>query len=128
MSADELTQVAAVLAVLGPALSPIPVYDIGKVSTKRPAEYVEVMVQRRFGGEPRLAGGRGLVPWRVFVRGVSQVSADNARRHLTKANVALDRKFLTVAGESHFVEFEGAEIVGPDESWFSGSATYIYTT
>ena len=129
MSVTEQQVVTAVLAVVSGALTGgRQAYDVDKVPSTRPAEYVEVSVTRRFGGEPRNDAWVGTTGWRIALRFVSQSSVPDARNMARQAGDALEFAVLTAGGlQSTPVQFEGAEEIGPDDGWFSGLTTYTTT-
>lgn len=120
-------QATAVLAALNAALTPKVAYDLDKVPATRPAEYVEVTVSRRHGGEFRQCGDIGTVGYRVTVRAISRVSVSNVRASLEKCRSALEFASLTVGDESTTpIQFETEDPAGYDDGWFSGLVTFTY--
>lgn len=125
-------QVAQVLAVLNAPLNaldtPKTAYDVGKEPSPRPKEYVDVNVSRVFGGTPRTSSQKYLTGYRVTVRGVSELSATNARNSLEVCRAALEYKRLTVDGqESTPIQFETEDPAEPDNGWFVGLLAFTYT-
>ena len=127
MSTEE-QHAAAVLAVLNAALAPKVAYEVDTLPATRPAEYVEVSLVRRFGGEQRMSARSTATGYRVLVRVVSKASVSNARVMREKSRQALEYARLSVASRvTTPVQFEGGEPVGPDDGWFSGLDTYTYS-
>lgn len=122
-------QATAVLAALNAALpASVRAYDLDDVPSPRPANYVEVTISRRFGGERRLTQQTGVIGWRIAMRAVSQTSVGNARVALERCRKALEFKPLTVAGEtSTGVQFETEDPADYDDGWFSGLYAMTYT-
>lgn len=118
----------AIVEALNAALPPkCRAYPLGKVPADRPAEYVEVIVTRRFGGERRQCGRSGATGYRDLIRGVSQVSADNVLATLEICRAALEFQQLDVEGRATTpVQFETATAAAPDNGWFSGATTYTH--
>lgn len=102
-------------------------YPLGKVPATRPAEYVEVIVTRRFGGERRQCSRTGAVGYRALIRAVSQVSVDNVLATLETCRLALEFQQLDLDGRTTTpVQFETATAAAPDNGWFSSATTYTY--
>lgn len=119
---------AAALAVLNAALTPKVAYDFDDIPATRPADYVEVSLHRRFGGESRASGQKWVTGYRLAVRSVSQASVSDARLMRLKAKTALESKFLTVSGETSTpIQFESEDPIGPDDGWYSGLTLYTFT-
>lgn len=118
--------VTAILATLNAAL-PVEAYDLGDVPSKRPSEYVEIVLSRRFGGETRVCQRKGLTGYRLTVRAISRQSAENVRLSLETCRAALEFKRITVgAVTSTPVQFETERPVASDESWFAGVLQFTY--
>lgn len=120
---------AALNAVLDALSTPRAAYesdDLAKLESL-PAAYVELFVTRRFGGTERNAGGKGREGWRIGTRGVAQ-TVTNARLMLAKTAEALEEVRLTVDGIATTpIKFESAEVVGPDDGWYSGLVLWTYS-
>lgn len=102
-------------------------YPLGKVPATRPAEYVEVIVTRRFGGERRQCGRTGAAGYRDLLRAVSRASVDNVLTTLETCRAALEFQQLEVDGRATTpVQFETATAAAPDNGWFSGATTYTH--
>lgn len=122
MASDQQHTDAVVAAYL--ALGALP-YDLGNVPGNRPEKYTEITVTRRFGGEQRSSGERDGQLWRITARQVGRVF-QNAQNLRAKGS-AIEGAVLTIAGgTSTPVEFETAEVIGPDDGWFSGLETWTY--
>lgn len=116
----------AVIAALS-AVSAAP-YDLDdiKALASPPAQYTEVTVSRRFGGQNRATGSTGRVGWRITTRTVAK-TVSNAREMRKRAETALLYARLTVGGdETTPIQFEGAEPIGDDDGWWSGLTTWTY--
>lgn len=99
--------------------------DDAKALTNPPASYVEVMVERRFGGEQRACGGYALTGYRINLRAVA-TTVSNARNARSKADLEGIR--LTVGDvESTPIQFETQDSIGQDNAWWSGLTTYTTT-
>lgn len=116
---------AALNAVLPASMAAYDLDDLAKLATK-PDNYVEVTVSRRYGGDRRNAGAKSATGWRITTRVVAK-TISNARLIEDHCKTALENVRLTVGAEtSTAVEFETAEIVGPDDGYFSGLTAWIY--
>lgn len=126
--ADERLHATAVVARLNAVLpAAVRAYDIDDVPAEKPSKYVEVTVSRRFGGVLRTAatstGG-----WRVTTRVVDQTSISNARLTANTVRTALEFYRLSVGGKTSTpTQFETAEVIGPDDGWWSGLTAWTYT-
>ncbi|RNL66243.1 hypothetical protein EFK50_01045 [Nocardioides marmoriginsengisoli] len=123
------TAVLAVLnAALNPGTKPRYAYDFDDVPSPRPAEYVEVSVTRRFGGEIREDGTTGTTGWRITARYVAKRVSD-ARLMQSKCTTALEDVPLMVAGElTTGPLFETSEVIAPDDGgYFTGLDAFTYT-
>lgn len=122
------TQAAAVLTALNTQLpGSLVAYDIDDLPAVRPADYIEVTVSRRFGGEQRNSGHKTTSGYRVTTRAVGE-TVTNARTLHGHARTALEFKMLTVSGEhTSPIQFESEEPVGPDDGAFSGLLSWTYT-
>lgn len=117
----------AVLAAINAQFSSTHAYDLDKVPSPRPAEYVEVAISRRFGGNLKQGGSMNVVGYRVTCRAVSQVSVTNARNSLEKCRIALEFKRLTVGDEQTTpIQFETEDPADGDDGWFSGLLAFTY--
>lgn len=127
VAAEELHAVA-VIALLNAALpAQVRAYDVDEVPATRPANYLEVTVSRRFGGEQRSVGSSTHGGWRALVRSVSQVSVSNARKNAEAGRVALESKRVTVSSKkSTPIQFETADPIAADDGWWSGVTAFTY--
>ncbi|WP_418060807.1 hypothetical protein [Pimelobacter simplex] len=102
-------------------------YPLGKVPATRPAEYVEVIVTRRFGGNPKASAVSDVAGYRTLLRAVSQVSVANVLGTLETCRAALEFQCLTVGDQvTTPIQFETARSAGPDNGWFSGAEQYTH--
>lgn len=127
MTAQE--NVTTVVAALNTALpAAVRAYDVDKVPTPRPGEYVLVEVSRRFGGNLKAGGSMDVTGYRIVVRGISRTSVANVRTSLETCRAALEFVRLTVGTEqSTPVQFETeGDPVRYDDGWFSGDHAYTY--
>lgn len=100
-------------------------YDLGDVPKTRPDKYTEVTVTRRFGGEQRQSGERDGQLFRITARQVAKVYQH--AQNLRAQSAGLEGAVLTVGGATTTpIEFESAEIIGPDDGWFSGLEQWTY--
>lgn len=121
-------QATAILAALNAAL-PVgkKAFDLDDVPDPRPAEYTEVTLSRRFGGNLNLSGSMNVVGTRVTVRCVSQTSVANVRASLEKCRAALEFKRLTIGSKTTTpIQFETEDPAGPDDTWFSGLMSFTF--
>lgn len=125
---NEDTHALAVIAALNAGLpASVRAYDLDDLPATRPADYLEVTVSRRAGGELRSTGATKTAGWRVTTRAVSKVSVSNARTTLNKARLALEFVNLSVGGKTSTpVQFETQEAVEPDDGWWSGLIAWTY--
>ncbi|KAB2808314.1 hypothetical protein F9L07_22630 [Pimelobacter simplex] len=102
-------------------------YPLGEVPAKRPAEYVEVVVTRRFGGNPKASAVSDVAGYRTLLRAVSQASVDNVHKTLETCRGALEFQCLPVGDQATTpIQFETARSAGPDNGWFSGAEQYTH--
>jgi hypothetical protein len=127
VAAEEL-HAAAVVAKLNAALpAQVRAYDFDELPATRPANYIEVTVSRRFGGEQRSVASSTRGGWRVTTRSVSSVSVSNARKNAETVRAALESARLTVSSKkSTPVQFETADPIEPDDGWWSGLTAWTY--
>ena len=125
---NEQTHAAAVIAVLNAALpAAVRAYDSDAVPTTPPAKYVEVTVSRRFGGTRRSSGNTATGGWRITTRVIDQNSITNARLTANTVRTALEFVRLSIGTKTSTpVQFETAEVIGPDDGWWSGMTAYTY--
>lgn len=117
----------AILAAINAQFTSTHAYELDKIPSPRPAEYVEVTLSRRFGGTLRLGGSMNVVGYRITVRAVSQATVANVRNSLEKCRSALEFKCLTVGGEkTTSIQFETEDPVAYDDGHFSGLLTFTY--
>lgn len=117
----------ASLAALDAALAPRKAYDLDKVPSPRPPQYVEITLSRMFGGEQRACGGIATVGYRLTVRAVSQSTVSSVRTDLEKCRAALEFNRLTVGGKTSTpIQFETEDPAGYDDGWFSGLLTFTF--
>ena len=73
--------------------------------------------------DPAATGRRG---WRITTRQVGK-TITNARQMRTRTHAALEGVRLTVAGDlTTRIQFESAEVIGEDGSYWSGLETWTY--
>lgn len=119
----------AILAALNAALpGSVNAYDLDKVPTPRPGEYVLVEVGRRFGGNLKAGGSMDVTGYRIVVRAISKTSVANVRNSLERCRGALEFGRLTVGTERTTpIQFETeGDPVRYDDGWFSGDHAYTY--
>ena len=120
----------AIKAVCAAAVAPRPVHTLGEVDRlpEKPDNYVEVSLSRRFGTSARLDPGPDITYWRVVVQAVG-VLEENPRTMPTQVRGALDGAQVAVgSGSTSPVAHEVSRAVGPDDDWWSGMDTWIFTT
>lgn len=125
---NEQTHAAAVIARLNAVLpATVRAYDVDDVPTDLPSKYVEVTVTRRYGGTRRASASTATGGWRITTRVVDQTSIANARLTANTARTALEFYRLSIGGKTSTpVQFETAEVIGPDDGWWSGMTAYTY--
>lgn len=117
----------AILAALNTALAPRVAYELDKVPATRPAQYVEVTLARRFGGESRQDGFIGTTGYRVIVTAISSATVSSIRSDLEKCRAALEFQSLTVGALSTTpIQFETEDEADYGNGWFAQYATYTY--
>lgn len=122
MATDE--EVASAFIARLSALGALP-YDYDDLPATRPANYSEVTVTRRYGGEQRASGVRDGRLYRATVRQVAK-TVSNAR-NLRAKSAGLEESVLTIGGATTTpIEFETADVIGPDDGWFSGLETWTF--
>ena len=125
MSTEEQHATAIKAALTAQLAAPYDLDDL-KALTTPPAQYTEVTVSRRFGGENRATGSTGRVGWRITTRAVAK-TVSNAREMRKRTDAALLYVRLTVDGDKTTpIQFEGAEPIGDDDGWWSGLTTWTY--
>ena len=118
----------ALLAVLNAAVAPRKVYTLDKVPSPRPANYVEIGLSRRFGGERKMSTDITPKFYRLTVRSVAQMSTNAVQDDLEKCRAALEFQRITVDGRSSTpIQFETEDPAEPDGTWFSGLLVFTYT-
>ena len=96
-------------------------------AAKQATEPSKVTIAERTGSRAR-SGRSETRGWQVYVFAASSTSEANARNSLDKAHTALVNKVLTVGSErSTPIALGPARPVGPDDGWFSGSKSYLFT-
>lgn len=120
--------VTAILARLDAALpESCEPYDLGKVPPKRPSEFVELTLTRRFGGNLKQGAAMGVVGYRFTIAAVSQTSTTNARNSLEKCRAELEFSRLVVDGKrSTPIQFETEDEADYGSGWFSIYTAYTY--
>lgn len=119
---------AAINAQLAAAGVDVTAYDDDEVRamSPKPTEYVAVAVYRRFNGDSRLHGSKGVGLHRI----VTRYSADrvtNSRTLRTQTRLALEEKRLAIAGATTTpIQFETATRIEPDDDWFTGMDQWTY--
>lgn len=103
--------------------------DPSKVSTSGAREYVQLILTRRFGGNPRNAGLLSPSGWRVTARAVC-LSENNARIVLDAVNAGLEDHTVTVGSVvSTPIAFEAEDGVRQDDddkNIWSGLTSFTY--
>lgn len=119
---------AAVLAAINAALpAAIRAYETDDIPDPLPAQYVEVIVTRVFGGEVMLDGSVATSGWLIFTRFVAK-TVTNAGRLQDRVTTALEGRALVIGDrESTPVTFQTEDPIAPDDGWYSGSAQWDYT-
>lgn len=121
---NEEPNAVAVLALLNAGNASAYDSDALKELPTLPANYNEVTVERRFGGQARAVGSTTRRGWRITVRSVGIV-IDNAREMRRLADVEGAR--LVVDGKTSTpIQFESADPIGEDDGRWSGLTTYTY--
>ena len=125
---NEQTHAAAVVARLNAILpATVRAFDLDDMPTELPSKYVEVTVSRRFGGALRSAAVTSISGWRITTRVVDQNSIPNARLSANTVRTALEFYRLAIGGKTSTpVQFETAEVIGPDDGWWSGMTAWTY--
>ena len=124
MSGTEEEQAAAVIAALNAAGAFA--FDVDEMPGKLPAQFTQVTISQRFGGNPRQTTRSGVTGWRITTRQVGK-SVSNARELRKRTHQALEQAVLAVAGETSTpVAFETADPIGADDGWYSGLETWTY--
>jgi hypothetical protein len=122
MATDE--EVAAAFIAQLSTLGALP-YDYDDLPAPRPDNYTEVTVTRRYGGEQRSSGERDGRLYRATARQVAK-TVSNARNLRTKS-AGLEGLMLTIGGATTTpIEFETAEVIAPDDGWFSGLESWTF--
>lgn len=100
-------------------------FDPDDLPSPRPENYTEVHLARRYGGVMRGDAIPDGQLYRLLVRQVGR-TVTNARQ--LRANIAsIEGSVLTVNGRSTTpVTFESADVIAPDDGWYSGSQTWTY--
>jgi hypothetical protein len=120
--------VDAILAILNAALPVSTAYDLGVVGVKRPPQYVEVTLTRRFGGVPTLDGGLTDTGYRLRVAAISQTSLTSIRSDLETCRTALEFNHLTVGdAQSDQITFETNDDADYGSGWFAEYMAFTYT-
>ena len=122
----EVEHAAAIRAALETPLGVWSAYDYDDVPAVLPHLYVLVTVSRRFGGQPRMCGGRSLRGWRLTTLAVGRTT-DEARFIRDATAGALADKTVTVGGVvSTPIRFETEQPVAPDDGRQSGLTAWTY--
>lgn len=117
----------AALAAINAQFSTERAYDLEDVPNKRPDDYLEVSLSRRFGGNLKQGGSMDVVGYRLTVRAVSQSSVTNVRNSLEKAREALEFVRLTVGSSTTTpIQFETEDPADYDKGWFSGLLAFTF--
>lgn len=130
---DEQAHAETIVALLTAALAPrAEALELDEVDRRAdagnlPAEYVEVTIARRFGGEDRLGVWQGTEAWRVTTRVVAP-RIKNARVMRKKVRAALEYAALAISGDTTTpVRFETEDEISADkERTFSGFSIWTY--
>lgn len=122
------TTADAILTALNTALSPRKAFDLDKVPSPRPPQYVEITLARRFGGQQRVSAGIALTGYRLTIAAVSQSTVSAARADLEKCRVALEFKRLTVGGEKTTpIQFETNDDADYGAGWFAEYMAFTFS-
>lgn len=122
MATDEAVA-AAFIARLS-SLGALP-YDYDDLPATLPDNYTVVTVTRRFGGTQRGSGERDGRLYRATARQVAK-TISNAR-NLRAKSAGLEGSVLTVGSETTTpIEFETAQVIGPDDGWYSGLESWLF--
>lgn len=122
------TMTAALAALNAGLPATVRAYDLDKVPTTRPPEYVTALLMRRSGARLNVGGTTGIVGYRLRVRAVSQTGTSNVRNSLEKCRAALEFKRLTVGSQrSTPIQFETEDDMTPDDGWFATYTDYTFT-
>lgn len=121
------TTMTAALAAINAEFTTTRAYDLEDVPNDRPADYLEVSLSRRFGGNLKQGGSMDVVGYRLTVRAVSQHSVSNVRHSLDKAREALEFVRLTIgASTTTPIQFETEDPADYDKGWFSGLLAFTF--
>lgn len=125
MSATEEQWAQALVAALNAAEALAVEYD--DLPATRPNAYTELALVRMYAGEARGDGYKGTESYRVTTRQVAK-TVTNARLLRSRTHTALEYVSVTANGvTSTPLMFEGAEVIGPDDGWYSGLETWTFT-
>lgn len=118
----------AALAALNAALpAQVRAYDLHKVPSPRPDEYVTVLLMRRPGAPLSIAGTAGVVGYRIRVRAASHTSVTNVRNLLERCRGALEFARIQVgATRTTPIQFETEDDVTGDDGWFAAYDDYTF--
>lgn len=126
MTATEEQHATAIKAALTAQLAAPYDLDDAKALTAIPNAYTEVMVSPRSGAPLRNPGSTGRRGWRIATRQVGS-TVSNAREMRKRTHAALEFVRLTVGGDvTTPIQFEGAELIGEDDGYWSGLETWTY--
>ena len=122
----EVEHAAAIRAALEVPLGVWSAYDYDDVPDVLPNLYVLITVSRRFGGQPRMCGGRTVHGWRLTTLAVGRTT-DEARFIRDATSVALADRTVTVGGVvSTPIRFETEQPIAPDGGRQSGLTAWTY--
>lgn len=125
-SSTEEPNAVAVLAKMNAAGTTAYDSDTLKAAAVLPANYNEVTVERRFGGENRATGSTTRRGWRITARAVG-ITVSNARQMRKLAATSLEGARVVVDGKTSTpIQFESADPIGEDDGRWSGLTTYTY--
>ena len=138
MSRDERQHAAVVKAVVSAGLGQWSAYDYDEVpgtpqnadeaqrTERRPAIYVLVTVERRFGGARRVSGASAATGWRITARAVG-TTIDEARWAMQRVAAVLEDQHLVIAERATTpVAFESGQSPEPDDGLFSALSVWTY--
>ncbi|RNL63647.1 hypothetical protein EFK50_07850 [Nocardioides marmoriginsengisoli] len=119
--------VDAILTVLNAALSPRKAYDLDKVPSTRPPQYVEITLARRFGANLKRSASTGIVGYRLTVAAVSQTTVSSVRTDLEECRAALEFNRLSVGpAKTTPIQFETNDDADYGSGWFAEYMTFTF--
>lgn len=99
--------------------------DVDQMEPK-PIRYIAVGVFRRFNGDSRLHGSKGVGLFRIVTKYVADTST-NARTLRAQVRLALEEQRLAIAGSTTTpIQFETSDRIEKDDHWFAGLDQWTY--